>query len=68
LVAATSCLVIANSVTLAEIESEELNQMPNWRKIIESGLKQSKVTVQEAAATAMAAVSKLIDCSALAKR
>ena len=42
--------------------------MPHWRTIIDLGLKHRKSTVQVAAASALAEVSKLVDCSAVVQR
>lgn len=42
--------------------------MPHWRTILDLGIKHRKSTVQEAAASALAEVSKLVDCSAVVQR
>jgi tubulin-specific chaperone D len=42
--------------------------VPHWRTIIDLGLKHRKSTVQVAAASALAEVSKLVDCSAVVQR
>ena len=68
LVAAAACYVIANSITLAELKSGQPSQVPLWRTVVENGLKHRSTIVQEAAATAVAAVSSLVNCSSLVKR
>jgi hypothetical protein len=68
LVTSAACYLIANSITLTEIQLGENSSVPQWRKIIDHGLKHRRANVQEAAANAMAAVSKLVDCSAVVKR
>ncbi|OBZ71617.1 Tubulin-specific chaperone D [Grifola frondosa] len=59
LVTAASCRLIASSISLDDIQ---LNQdvVPSWRQIVDSGFKSRSSTVQEAAATALASVSRLI--------
>jgi hypothetical protein len=42
--------------------------VPHWRTIVDLGIKHRKSTVQEAAASALAAVSRLVDCSAVVQR
>lgn len=42
--------------------------MPHWRQVVDSGLKSKHVPVQEAAAAALAAVSRLVECSAVVQR
>jgi tubulin-specific chaperone D len=42
--------------------------VPHWRTVIDMGLKHRNSTVQEAAAYALAEVSKLVDCSAVVQR
>lgn len=42
--------------------------MPRWRQIIDLGLKHRNSSVQEAAANAMAVVSRLVDCSLVVQR
>jgi hypothetical protein len=68
LVAAAACHVIANAITLADIESGESSQAPLWRRIVETGLKNRSTTVQEAASAAMTVVSSLVNCSGFVKR
>jgi len=62
-IAAAACRLIANSITLTEIETVEKTSVPGWKGIIEMGLKHRHATVQEAAADALAQVSKLADCT-----
>jgi hypothetical protein len=68
LVASAACQLIANSISLAEIQLDQNSSVPHWRKIVNDGLKHRAPSVQEAAAEAMAAVSKLTDCSLIVKR
>ncbi|KAF9808522.1 hypothetical protein IEO21_07853 [Rhodonia placenta] len=63
LVTAAACSLIASSISASEIDPEKTS-VPHWRKIVDIGLKSRSTIVQEAAATAMAAVSRLVDCSA----
>ncbi|KAI0917160.1 hypothetical protein AcV5_007706 [Taiwanofungus camphoratus] len=67
LVTAAACCLIANSISPEEIQLTE-GPTPNWRRIVDFGLKSKSAVVQEAAATAMASVSKLVDCSAVVQR
>ncbi|KAI9443203.1 TBCD protein [Lactarius indigo] len=62
LVTAAACQLIANSVSLKEILLE------GQSSVIDLGLKHRKPTIQEAAAAALAAVSKLVDCSSIIQR
>lgn len=55
--------MIGNAVTLSEIELKEQSSVPNWRKIIDHGLRYRLEEVQEAAATAYATISKREDLS-----
>lgn len=64
---AAACSLIASSISASEIDLEKTS-VPHWRKIVDIGLKSRSTIVQEAAATAMAAVSKLVDCSAVVSR
>ena len=68
LVTTAACQLIASSVTLKEILLEGQSSVPHWRNIIDMGLKHRKSTVQLAAASALAEVSKLVDCSAVVQR
>ena len=67
LVTAAACNLIAKGISSAEINSEGTS-VPHWRKVVDVGLKSKNMSVQEAAAGAMAAVSKLVDCSAVVDR
>ncbi|KZT73795.1 ARM repeat-containing protein [Daedalea quercina L-15889] len=67
LVTTAACNLIANGISPAEISSEETS-VPHWRRVVDIGLKSKNTAVQEAAADAMAAVSKLVDCSAVVDR
>lgn len=68
LVTAAACQLIASSINLKEIALEGQSSVPHWRTIIDLGLKHRKSTVQVAAASALAGVSKLVDCSAVVQR
>jgi hypothetical protein len=68
LVTVATCQLIASSISLKEILLEGLSSVPHWRMVIDMGLKHRKSTVQEAAAHALAAVSKLVDCSSIVQR
>ena len=68
LVTAAACQLIASSITLKEILLEGQSSVPHWRTIVDLGLKHRKSTVQVAAASALAEVSKLVDCSAVVQR
>ena len=68
LVTVAACLLIASSISLKEILLEGLSSVPHWRMIIDMSLKHRKSTVQEAAVEALAAVSKLVDCSSIVQR
>ncbi|KAA1469978.1 TBCD protein [Dentipellis sp. KUC8613] len=63
LVTAAACNLIASSISLPEIQLVARSSVPHWRKIIDIGLKHRNPKVQDAAANAMAEVSKLVDCS-----
>lgn len=62
---AATCAVIANSISSADIQS---NDGPQWRSVVDFALKSSSILVQEAVADALAAVSKLADCSSYVQR
>lgn len=68
LVTAAACQLIASSITRKEILLEGQSSVPHWRTVIDLGLKHRKSTVQVAAASALAEVSKLVDCSAVVQR
>ncbi|KAI0251997.1 TBCD protein [Lactifluus subvellereus] len=61
LVTAAACQLIGSTISLKEILLEERSSVPHWRTTIDLGLKHRKSTVQEAAAYALAEVSKLVD-------
>ncbi|KAG2129100.1 TBCD protein [Suillus clintonianus] len=63
LVLAAACDLIASSLTLQEVELQEKSSVPHWKKIVDQGLRHRSSSVQQAAATAMATTSSLIDCS-----
>lgn len=63
IVTTAACQLIGNAITLTEIELEERCSVPYWRKIIDHGLRFRLETVQEAAATAYATISKREDLS-----
>jgi tubulin-specific chaperone D len=68
LVTAAACQLIGSSISLKEILPEGQSSVPHWRTVIDLGLKHRKSTVQEAAASALAEVSKLVDCSTVVQR
>lgn len=68
LVTAAACQVIANSVSTPDLKAQQGATTPEWRKIIDFALKSRGIMVQESAADAMAALSKLIDCSPVVQR
>ncbi|KAJ6508836.1 TBCD protein [Mycena sanguinolenta] len=68
LVTAAGCTLLARTITRAEIELKKESAVPNWRKILDFGLKHRTAPVQEAAAEAMGAVSRLIDCAVSVNR
>ncbi|PCH40083.1 ARM repeat-containing protein [Wolfiporia cocos MD-104 SS10] len=67
LVTASACLMIASSISVEETNPSQTS-VPHWRKIVDIGLKSRSTIVQEAAVTALAAVSQLVDCSAIVER
>ncbi|KAG5648314.1 hypothetical protein DXG03_004886 [Asterophora parasitica] len=62
IVTAAACRLISVALTLPEVSNA--TTVFHWRKIIDHGLKHRTPFVQEAAADAMATVSKLVDSSA----
>ena len=68
LVTAAACQFVASSITLKEILLSGESSVPHWRAMLDLGIKHPKSTVQEAAASALAEVSKLVDCSAVVQR
>ncbi|KAJ7670233.1 TBCD protein [Mycena rosella] len=65
LVTAAACGLLEQTITLAEINLHADSAVPNWRKVLDFGLKHRSTPVQEAAAAAMGAVSRLVDCTAV---
>lgn len=63
LILAAACDLIASSLTLQEVELQEKTSVPHWKRIVDQGLRHRTSSVQQAAASAMAATSSLIDCS-----
>ncbi|TFK40548.1 TBCD protein [Crucibulum laeve] len=68
LVTAATCRLIASTITLTEIRLEQQSTVSNWRTIVDFSLKHRSKSVQEAGADAIAAVSKLVDCSSVISR
>ncbi|EJF63417.1 ARM repeat-containing protein [Dichomitus squalens LYAD-421 SS1] len=67
LIAAAACNLIASGISFAETQHAQAT-VPHWRQVVDSGLKNKSAAVQEAAASALAAVSRLVDCSAVVNR
>ncbi|KAJ7175827.1 armadillo-type protein [Mycena filopes] len=65
LVTAAGCSLLARTITRVEIELQTRSAVPHWRKLLDFGLKHRSAPVQEAAAEAMGAVSRLVDCATL---
>ncbi|KAJ7935612.1 tubulin folding cofactor D C terminal-domain-containing protein [Mycena leptocephala] len=61
LVTAAACSLLARTITRAEIDLKTQSAVPSWRKLLDFGLKHRNAPVQEAAADAMGAVSRLVD-------
>ncbi|TCD65493.1 hypothetical protein EIP91_002577 [Steccherinum ochraceum] len=53
LITAAACNLIATSIALEDLESPSKGALPPWRKIIEFGLKNRGIAVQESAAEAI---------------
>ncbi|KAF8208916.1 TBCD protein [Mycena galopus ATCC 62051] len=68
LVTAAACTLLARTITRAEIDLKTQSAVPNWRKLLDFGLKHRTAPVQEAAAEAMGAVSRLVDCAVSVNR
>ncbi|TDL17863.1 ARM repeat-containing protein [Rickenella mellea] len=68
LITEAACKLIAESISPKEIELNEASSVPHWKTIIDEGLKSRNTTVQEAAATALASTSRLVDCSQVVQR
>ncbi|KAL1950308.1 hypothetical protein VTO73DRAFT_5432 [Trametes versicolor] len=62
-----ACRFIAAGISLPETQHAQ-SSVPHWRRVVDSGLRSKSATVQEAAAAALAAVSRLVDCSAVVDR
>ena len=67
LIAEAACQFIAAAISLPETQHAQ-SAVPHWRQVVDSGLKSKSTSVQEAAAAALAAVSRLVDCSAVVDR
>lgn len=65
IVTAAACELIAHTITVKELED---SAVPQWRKVVDHGLKHRNVVVQDAATNAMSALSSLVDCSAIVTR
>lgn len=63
IVTAAACQLIGNAITLTEIKLKEQSSVPNWRQIIDHGLRYRLEAVQETAAAAYATISKREDFS-----
>lgn len=63
IVTAAACQLIGNAITLTEIELREQTSVPNWKKIIDHGLRYRLEEVQGVAASAYATISKREDLS-----
>ena len=63
LLTAATCELIAHSICKADIDASHGLSTAVWRSTINFALKSPSVVVQEAAATAMVSVSKLVNCS-----
>ena len=64
LVAAAACELIAAGISYAETQHSQ-STVPHWRQVVDSGLRSKHIPVQEAAAAALAAVSREVHCSAV---
>ncbi|KAF9779616.1 TBCD protein [Thelephora terrestris] len=60
---AAACDLIGASISSVEITLLDNSSVPNWRSIIEAGLRNRSVSVQESATKAFGSVSQLVDCS-----
>ncbi|KAF8194167.1 TBCD protein, partial [Pholiota molesta] len=61
LIVSAACRLIANSITVTEVNLGEKSSVPGWRKIVDIGLKHRVTGVQENAADAMASMTHLTD-------
>jgi hypothetical protein len=60
---AAACDLIGASISSAEITLLDNSSVPTWKSIIEAGLRNRSVSVQESATKAFGSVSQLVDCS-----
>lgn len=68
-VLSATCNLIAVSITQQEAQhAQEQSLVPDWRHLVDQGLRHRGNHAQEAAATAMATMSSLMDCSVLVQR
>ena len=63
LVTLAACSLISNTVTLSEIALGAKSSVPHWRGIVDYGIKHRSIQVQEVAAIALGATSRLVDSS-----
>jgi hypothetical protein len=68
-VLSATCSLIAVSITQQETQqAQDQSLVPDWRHLVDQGLRHRGNHAQEAAATAMATMSSLMDCSVLVQR
>lgn len=68
-VLSATCSLVALSITQQEIQQiQDQSLVPDWLHIIDQGLRHRGSDAQEAAASAMATMSSLMDCSTLIQR
>jgi hypothetical protein len=60
---AAACDLIGTAISPAEITLLDKSSVPDWKSIIEAGLRHRSVVVQESATKAFGSVSQLVDCS-----
>jgi hypothetical protein len=63
LLTTAACRLIAATLTIEEIEAGSNSSVPNWRKIVDLGIKHRNDDVQGEAAAAIGSWSRLADCS-----
>ncbi|KAJ6613342.1 TBCD protein [Mycena sp. CBHHK59/15] len=68
LITAAACRLIAYTITLAEVNLQKHSVVPYWRAVLDGGLKHRSKPVQEAAAAAMGALSRFVDCAEVVHR
>lgn len=68
LIITAACELIASSISAADVQLGQKSVVPQWRSIVDVGLRHRSSAVQEGATHAMAAVSKLVDCSSIVER